>query len=135
MEVGTQDLTLEVRSHLDKDDALIVEQLMTNSAVRLADFKCRLLARGHRPQRMQVYRLGPNVDRRVYRFSEGHTLVGKDMLLELEELNGPRILQYRFVAEAGSDDDEPASANKATPESTPPTKDTAKRPPLANVGS
>jgi hypothetical protein len=98
LEVGTKDLTLEVTSHLDKEGTLIVEQLMTNSAEQLADFKCYLRARGHRRQRMQVYRLGKEVDRKVYRFGNGRDLVGKEMLLELEELNGPRELRYRFIA-------------------------------------
>ena len=98
MEVGTEDLTLDVRSHLDKDGTLIVEQLMTNRSDRLADFKCHLRSKGHQPQRMQVYRLGRELDRKVYRIPDGRDLVGKEMLLEIEELNGPRILNYRFVA-------------------------------------
>jgi len=102
MQVGTEDLTLDVSSHLDKDGTLIVEQLMTNSAPRLADLKCYLWAKGHRPQRMQVYRLGEDVDRKVYRYSGGQELVGKEMLLEIEELNGPRVLKYQFVATAVS---------------------------------
>jgi hypothetical protein len=99
LEVGTQDLTLDVTSHLDKDGTLIVEQLMTNSAEQFADFKCFLRAKGHRRQRMQVYRLGKELDRKVYRFGNGRELVGKEMLLEIEELNGPRELRYRFVAD------------------------------------
>ncbi|MEX0610695.1 MAG: hypothetical protein WD229_01130 [Pirellulales bacterium] len=98
MEVGTEDLTLEVNTHLEKDGTLIIEQLMTNSADRLADLKCYLYAKGRRPERMQVYRLGPSVDRKVYRFPDGKDLVGNEMLLEIEELNGPRVLRYRFVA-------------------------------------
>jgi hypothetical protein len=104
LEVGTQDLTLEVTSYLDKEGTLIVEQLMTNSAEQLADFKCFLRARGQRRQRMQVYRLGKELDRKMYRFGNGRELVGKEMLLELEELNGPRELRYRFIAK-----DTPAS--------------------------
>jgi hypothetical protein len=103
MEVGTEDLTLDVHTRLEKDGTLIVEQLMTNSADRLADFKCFLYAKGRLPQRMQVYRLGPNVDRKVYRFPDARELLGKDMLLEIEELNGPRALKFRFVATAESD--------------------------------
>jgi hypothetical protein len=98
MAVGTEDLSLDVFSHLDKDGTLIVEQLMTNSNEQLADFKCYLRAKGHRRQRMQVYRLGKDVARKVYRFPNGADLVGKEMLLEIEELNGPRELRYRFVA-------------------------------------
>jgi hypothetical protein len=98
LEVGTEDLTLEVTSYLDKEGTLIVEQVMTNSAEQLADFKCFLRARGQRRQRMQVYRLGKEIDRKVYRFGNGRELVGKEMLLELEELNGPRELRFRFIA-------------------------------------
>jgi hypothetical protein len=47
---------------------------------------------------MQVYRLGKELDRKVYRFANGRELLGKEMLLELEELNGPRELRYRFIA-------------------------------------
>jgi hypothetical protein len=98
MEVGTADLTLDVRSHLDKDGVLIVEQRMTNRTSRLADFKCHLRSKGRQPQRMQVYRLGGDADRKLYRFADGAELLGKEMLLEIEELNGPRIMNYRFVA-------------------------------------
>jgi hypothetical protein len=98
MEVGTDDLTLDVISHLDKDGTLIVEQMMTNSADQLADFKCYLRAKGHRRQRMQIYRLGKDIARKVYRFPSGADLIGKELLLEIEELNGPRELRYRFVA-------------------------------------
>jgi hypothetical protein len=102
MEVGTGDLTLDVRSHLTEDGSLIVEQFMTNLAPGLADFKCYLYG-GERRQRMQVYRLGPNVDRKVYRYPNGAELVGKELRLEIEELNGERVLRYRFKATATSD--------------------------------
>jgi hypothetical protein len=123
MEVGTADLTLDVKTHLDKEGTLIVEQLMTNSADRLADFRCYLYAQGHRRQRLQVYRLGPNLDRKVYRFPEGVELVGKVLLLEIEELNGPRVLKYRFVATADAPREEASGENKdeASSEQIPPT--------------
>ncbi|MCI0334870.1 MAG: hypothetical protein L0228_16775 [Planctomycetes bacterium] len=127
LEVGTEDLTLDVTSHLDKDGTLVVEQLMTNSAEQLADFKCFLRAKGHRRQRMQVYRLGKELDRKVYRFGGGDKLVGEEMLLEIEELNGPRELRYRFVAkdspvQANDTDKEklrPRTANERKPEPRP----------------
>jgi hypothetical protein len=147
MEVGTEDLTLDVKSHLEKDDTLVVEQLMTNGGPHVADFKCSLRAKGHRPQRMQVYRLGKNLDRKVYRIPNGSELVGEEMLLELEELNGPRILKYRFVAAATSvspanEATSPsattspgAGSTGATPDHSPPTPSTDKRPPLASAKS
>jgi hypothetical protein len=99
LEIGTQDLTLDVKSHLDKEGTLIVEQTMTNSAARTTDFKCSLQAVGHRPQRRQVYRLGKNPDRKIYQIPNGRDLVGKELWLRLEEVNGLRTLKYRFIAE------------------------------------
>lgn len=126
MEVGTEDLTLQVNTRLDKDGTLIVEQLMTNRTDRLADFRCYLHAKGHRRQRMQVYRLGKSPDRKLYRFANGQELIGKEMLLEIEELNGPRMLKYRFVAKdqplppATSSEAEGKSADEAPAESNTP---------------
>jgi hypothetical protein len=97
LEVGTEDLSLDVATYLDKEGTLIVEQIMMNKSEQLADFKCFLRARGHRRQRMQVYRLSAEADRKVYRFGNGRELIGKEMLLEIEELNGPRELRYRFI--------------------------------------
>jgi hypothetical protein len=99
LEIGTEDLTLDVKSHLDKEGVLIVEQTMTNSAPRTADFKCSLQAVGHRPQRMQVYRLGKNPDHKIYHVPNGRDLVGKELWLRLEEVNGLRTLKYRFIAQ------------------------------------
>jgi hypothetical protein len=121
MAVGTEDLTLDVSTHLDKEGTLIVEQLMTNSAKQLADFRCHLYAKGRRRQRLQVYRLGPNLDRKVYRFPDGADLVGNQLLLEIEELNGPRVLKYQFVATAEApqlvEPNEEAPADETSPES------------------
>lgn len=137
LEVGTKDLTLDVKSHLDKDGTLIVEQFMTNHDKRTADFKCHLRSKGYRPQRMQVYRLGPTVDRKVYRFPDGSDLVGKEMLLEIEEVNGQRVLKYRFVAsDHVKEEQEPENeksgaagdARKEEATGSPP-------PPLAKLGS
>jgi hypothetical protein len=117
LEVGTGDLSLEVNTHLNEDGALIVEQLMTNRAEHLADFRCKLYPKSRRPLRMQVYRLGPNVDRKIYRIPDGKDLIGNKMLLDIEELNGKRVLKYRFVATAESKatDDNASDPNAKTP--------------------
>jgi hypothetical protein len=66
---------------------------------------------------MQVYRLGPNVDRKIYRIPDGKDLIGNKMLLDIEELNGKRVLKYRFVATAESKatDDNASDPNAKTP--------------------
>ena len=115
---------------------------MTNCAAHPADFKCSLRAQGHRPQRMQVYRLGKNPDRKVYRVVDGEDLMGKDIWLVLDELNGPRTLKYRFVAGAQAPDQQggsnPSSAVNALPtkpEDSTPAQPNEKRPPLASAKS
>jgi hypothetical protein len=100
MWVGTGDVTIDIKTHVDKDDTLVVEQFMTNNSERLADFKCNLFAKGHRRQRVQVYRLGPTPDRKVYRYPRGSELVGKELTLEAEEIGGERVLKFRFIATA-----------------------------------
>jgi hypothetical protein len=140
LEIGTEDLSLDVQSHLDKEGTLIVEQTMTNSAPHAADFKCSLRALGRRPQRMQVYRLGKNPARKVYRVPNGSELVGKELWLELEELNGPRTLKYRFVAsgyvaDAKNGNTLPRAGSAETPksESSPPAPSHEKAPLLPSA--
>jgi hypothetical protein len=136
LEVGTKDLTLDVKSHLDKDGTLIVEQFMTNHEPHLADFKCHLRSKGYRPQRMQVYRLGPTLDRKVYRFPDGRDLVGKEMLLEIEEVNGQRVLKYRFVAsDRTKEEQEPADGTSGQTGDAHKVESTDSPPPLAKLGS
>ncbi|MEX2317979.1 MAG: hypothetical protein WD669_12550 [Pirellulales bacterium] len=109
LEVGTGDLTLEVKTHLEDDGALIVKQTMTNRTGRLADFKCNLSAKDRRRMRMQVYRLGEEVDTKIYRYADGQDLIGHYMLLEIEEINGgERALYHRFKVVDSPEDDEAA---------------------------
>jgi hypothetical protein len=135
MEVGTDDLELDVRSRLDKDGNLVIEQRMRNLTDKLTDFKCYLRSKGRQPQRMQVYRLGKEVDRKVYRLRDGGDLIGKEMLLEIEETNGQRMLNYRFVATDKRPTVSDANADTAEKPDTMPTMDANRLPrPLANVG-
>jgi hypothetical protein len=142
LEIGTEDLSLDVKSHLDKEGMLVVEQTMTNSAAHTADFKCSLRAPGRRPQRVQLYRLGKNAARKIYRIAEGRDLVGKELWLELEELNGPRTLKYRFVAGAQGVESQavqgPSNAGSSTlpkTEASPPAERAVTPPPLASAKS
>ncbi len=142
LEIGTEELSLDVKSHLDKKGTLIVEQTMTNSGPHTADFKCLLRAQGHRPERTQVYRLGKNPDRRVYRVANGADLVGKELWLELEELNGPRTLKYRFVAgehavDTPNANTSPSAGKEEAPKAgaSPPAQPDDKQPPLASAKS
>jgi hypothetical protein len=111
LEVGTGDLTLDIKTYLDDDGALVVKQMMTNRTGSLADFKCNLSAKDRRRKRMQVYRLGTEVDTKIYRYPNGKDLIGHDMWLEVEELNGgERVLRHRFKVVDSPKEDEAAPA-------------------------
>jgi hypothetical protein len=115
MWVGTSDMTIDIKTHLDKEGTLVVQQIMTNKSDRLVDFKCSLRAKGHRPQKAQVYRLGPTPDRKVYRFPNGAALIGQQLLLEAEEIGGQRVFKFLFVVkdEPPTEEEEKAAADEA----------------------
>ena len=48
--VGAGDVKIDVKTHLDKDGSLVVQQIMANKSEHLVDFKCNLFAKGYRPQ-------------------------------------------------------------------------------------
>jgi hypothetical protein len=106
MSVGTGDVTIEIKTYVDKDGTLVVKQMMTNKSDHLVDFKCYLYANGFRRQRAQVYRLGTTPDRKVYRYPGGADLLGKTLLLEAEEIGGLRVLKFSFVATDSQETDE-----------------------------
>ena len=72
---------------------------MVNHSPTLVDFKCLLYAPGRRRQRMQVFRLGGSPDVKIYRYPDGAQLLGAELWLRAEEVNGSRVLNHRFVVE------------------------------------
>jgi hypothetical protein len=116
MWVGTGEIAIDIKTHIDQDGTLVVQQFMTNSAEQLVDFKCYLYAKGYRRQRAQVYRLGSTPDRTVYRFPNGAALVGQELRLEAEETGGLRVLKYRFIVtdEPLADDEDEQTPDIAT---------------------
>jgi hypothetical protein len=99
LDVGDGLLEVEVHTRLEEDGNMVVEQRMVNRGDRLADFKCLLYAPGRRRQRIQVFRLGGSPDSKTYRYPEGETLIGQELWLRIEEIDGPRVLNYRFAVE------------------------------------
>ncbi|MEM8946675.1 MAG: hypothetical protein AAGD11_15990 [Planctomycetota bacterium] len=99
VKVGDQDIELELHTHIDVDGSLIVNQRMINHSQELADFKCLLRVEGRRTQKMQVFRLGNNFDLQKYVFPDGEELIGRNIWLRAEELNGTRVLNHRVTVE------------------------------------
>jgi hypothetical protein len=97
--VGDGQVELETTTRLEDDGSLIVEQRMVNHSPTLVDFKCLLYAPGRRRQRLQVFRLGASPDTKIYRYPDGAQLLGAEIWLRAEEVNGSRVLNHRFVVE------------------------------------
>ncbi|MHB1036934.1 MAG: hypothetical protein ACYC35_20120 [Pirellulales bacterium] len=99
LEVGMGDIAIDIRSHLDAKGNLEIEQRFVNQTDQPVSFRCGVLAPGRRRMETQVLKLGRGQDTKTYRFENGRELVGQTLRLRAEEVDGPRILNYRFVAE------------------------------------
>ncbi len=99
IEVGDQDIQIELNTHLNEKGMLVVEQRMINNSPEFADFKCLLYARDRRTQRLQVFRLGNSYDLQTYVYPNGEALLGTQLWLRAEELGGTRVLNHRVVVE------------------------------------
>ncbi|TWT37361.1 hypothetical protein KOR34_23100 [Posidoniimonas corsicana] len=105
LSVGAGDIDIQAVSFLDDDGRLIVQQRMQNLNGPYADFKCLLYAPLRRRKRTQVFQLGAEPDIKTYTYSAGEDLLGKDinLMLRIEEIDGDRVLIYRFPAQRESD--------------------------------
>ncbi len=99
IDVGVDDVKIEVSSHLRDNGDLEVEQRLVNLTDELVSFKCQLFAPDRRRMVSQVLDLGRSGDKKIYRFPDGANLIGKGLWLRAEEIGGQRILNYRFEVE------------------------------------
>ncbi|TWT78496.1 hypothetical protein Pla123a_12880 [Posidoniimonas polymericola] len=103
LSVGAGDIDIQAVAFLDEEGRLIVQQQMRNLDGPHADFKCLLYAPLRRRKRTQVFQLGAEPDIKTYSYSAGDELIGKNLTLRVEEIDGNRVLIYRFPAEQESD--------------------------------
>ncbi len=97
--VGLDEVRVEISTQLNAAGELEVHQRLINESTQAASFRCQLFAPERRRLSTQIVNLGRGDDLRVYRLPDGKELLGKTLWLQAEELNGPRVLNYRFVAE------------------------------------
>ncbi|MEX2170521.1 MAG: hypothetical protein WD851_14495 [Pirellulales bacterium] len=97
--VGQEDIDIRLTTRLGDNNELVIEQWMANRGATPADFKCLLYAPPNRRKRTQVFMLGPEGDTKIYEYPKGKELVGRELKLRAEEVNGARTMIYRFMAE------------------------------------
>lgn len=99
VDVGPEDVAIEVFSRLLPDGRLVVRQEITNESQDFQDFDCYSYAPGRLRQRESV-RVAPRSTAIVESvWEDGASLEGSVFLLRAEDLRGGRILNVRFVVE------------------------------------
>ncbi len=99
MDVGMGDVYITVATQLNDQGELEVYQRFVNDTQKRVSFRCQLFAPGRRRLKSQIIGQGQGRDVQVYRLENGEELVGQTLWLRAEEMNGPRLLNYRFVAQ------------------------------------
>jgi hypothetical protein len=98
LEVGLGDLILEAQTRLNEFGELEVEQKIINNTDQELAFRCSLYAPGRRRTSVDLERIGEGQDTRTYVLPNGKALLGQQLWLRAEELNGERVLNHRFEA-------------------------------------
>ncbi len=96
--VGLPDVELEVKTRLDEEGNLVVEQKLTNEGQQPVSFYFDLFAPGRRRQLARVRKLKDGMVQQTYIFPDGEQLIGKTLWLRAEEIGGRRFINHRFVA-------------------------------------
>jgi hypothetical protein len=98
IEVGPEDINMEVSTRLLADGRLLVRQEITNLSSVVKQFDCYVFAPGRRRQRqVALVEIGQTTVREFI-WGDGRELIGRDLLLRAEQQGGDRTLNYRFSA-------------------------------------
>jgi len=98
MDVGLGFVYIQTNTHFNKNGELEVEQRFVNDSNERVSFRCQLFIPKRRRLMTQVIGLGKGQDVQTYRLPDGKELLGETLWLRAEELQGPRVLNYRFEA-------------------------------------
>ncbi|HEX5103620.1 MAG TPA: hypothetical protein VFV87_07415, partial [Pirellulaceae bacterium] len=99
LQLGLDDVQIELRTKLRNDGALIVEQQLNNLSERPVSFQCLLFPQGRRREIRQVINAQPGQTATTYILPRGEELIGQRLLLRAEEIGGPRVLNYTLTGE------------------------------------
>ncbi len=97
--VGQGSLRLDITSEITPEGRLVILQEMSSSTGRPSDFKCSLYAPPARRKRAQIFQLGAEVDKKTYTYLDGRSMIGNEMKLRIEEVDGNRVLIRRFIVQ------------------------------------
>ncbi len=98
IDIGMGDVYIEVHTQLNEKGDLEVQQRFVNETGGRVSFRCQLFAAGRRRLKSQVIDVRRVPDVTLYRLPDGQQLLGQTLWLRAEEIDGPRVLNYRFIA-------------------------------------
>jgi hypothetical protein len=99
LQLGLDDVQVELTTRLGKEGELRVEQHLTNLSDRQLSFRCVLFAPDRRRETRQVLNIGQDRTTVTFILPRGEELIGKKLWLRAEEIGGSRVLNYTLVAE------------------------------------
>lgn len=97
--VGLGDIVVNVSDKKIKENVLEVEQIIVNntSPLETLQFRCNLFIPGMKRMQSFITELKQGQDRKLYYIPNADSLKGKELWLRAEQVNGRRILNYRWV--------------------------------------
>jgi hypothetical protein len=99
MEVGLEDVAVEVTTRLADSGALEVRQRLINRGQEPVSFRFTLFAPERRAMRSEILDQPPGSVLKTYRLPDGANLVGKPLWLRGEDPDRGHTLNYRIVAQ------------------------------------
>ena len=101
IEVALGDVAMDAHAALTEQGDLEVRQSLSNHGKRTVGFCCNLIVPDRRLQSTRIVLQPDATSDFAYRLPDGRELLDKPLWLRAEEINGPRILNYRLEAPAG----------------------------------
>lgn len=99
LQLGLDDVTVEMRTRIREDGLLLVEQHLTNLTGKAISFNCLLFPPGRRRETKQLLHLPAGRHTVTFLIPQGDSLLGQTLWLRAEEIGGPRVLNSTVVVE------------------------------------
>jgi hypothetical protein len=99
LQVGSDDVELELAARLDPGGDLLIEQRLINHGSEPVNFNCDLVAPNRRRQRLRIRGAPPGVEHSTYRVPNGQELRGRPIWVRAAEVGGRRVISKRLVVE------------------------------------
>jgi hypothetical protein len=99
LQLGLEDVQIELTTRMRSDGALIVEQQLTNLSNTPVSFQCLLFPQGRRREMRQVIGQEQGSNKVTFVLPNGEELLGQKLWLRAEEIGGQRVLNCTVTAE------------------------------------